>query len=154
MPSVPTHFTGSKLEVAALNAWIALARATDSVGAVLHRRLAAERVTETQFGVLEALLHLGPLTQCVLARKLLTSPGNLVLVLDNLERRGLVARERRTDDRRAVNVNLTAGGRALISRLFPGHAKAVATALSVLSPDEIEGLRGLCRKLGLGQKDG
>ncbi len=151
---MPTHFKGSKDQVAALNAWIALARAAGSVGAGLHRRLAAERVTETQFGVLEELLHLGPMTQCVLARKLLTSPGNLVLVLDNLERRGLVARERRADDRRAVDVDLTGPGRELIERLFPGHAKAVASAMSVLSPEEIERLRGLCRKLGLGQKDG
>jgi MarR family 2-MHQ and catechol resistance regulon transcriptional repressor len=120
------------------------------VTSALAPRRAVEGLTGTQFGVLEALLHLGPLGQCGLAGKLLTSPGNLVLVLDNLERRGLVCRVRRADDRRAVTVHLTDAGRIKIQAQFPEHARTIAEIFAVLDPDEQESLRMLCRKLGRG----
>jgi MarR family 2-MHQ and catechol resistance regulon transcriptional repressor len=147
---MPTRFQGSPEEVRALNAFIALMRAVNSVTASLAPRRAAEGLTTTQFGVLEALLHLGPQGQCGLAGKLLTSPGNLVLVLDNLERRGLVARVRRADDRRAVTVHLTDAGRSLIQAQFPEHARTIAGIFAVLDPEEQESLRTICRKLGRG----
>jgi len=147
---MPTRFQGTAVEVRALNAFIALMRAVNSVTAALGPTRAQEGLTITQFGVLETLLHLGPQGQCGLAGKLLTSPGNLVLVLDNLERRGLVRRVRREDDRRAVTVHLTDEGQAHIRDLFPHHVHAIADVFAVLDPDEQESLRALCRKLGRG----
>jgi len=148
---MPTHYRGTDEETRALNAWISLARATNAVGSFVHGPVAAAGLTVTQFGALETLLHLGPLVQRELASKLLTSPGNVVMVLDHLERRGLVRRERHPTDRRAMVVGLTDAGRALIEQLFPKHARTVAEAFSVLEPEEQEALHRLCRKLGLGQ---
>ena len=124
-----THYNGRAAEVRALDAYIKLARATTSVGVRLSRPLAEAGLTPTQLGVVEALLHLGPLGQRVLGDKLLMSGGNITTVVDNLERRGLVRRERRGDDRRHVTVHLTPEGRRLISRVFPGHVAAIATPL-------------------------
>lgn len=148
---MPTHFRGTTAEILALNAWIALARASNSVGSVVHGPVAAAGLTVTQFGVLESLLHLGPLVQCDLASKLLTSPGNVVMVLDNLAKRGLVRREPHPSDRRATMVVLTDEGRELIARLFPEHARTVTQAFSVLAPEEQQALHQLCGKLGRGQ---
>src|SRR5207249_1387917 len=78
--------------------------------------------------------------QRVLGDKLLMSGGNITTVVDNLERRGLVRRERRGDDRRHVTVHLTSEGRRLISRVFPGHVAAIVEAFSALTPAEQEQL--------------
>jgi MarR family 2-MHQ and catechol resistance regulon transcriptional repressor len=148
-----TRHQGSEDEVRALNAFIKLMRATDSVGARLSGVLAEARLTEGQFGVLETLYHLGPLHPCELAAKLLRSGGNLTLVIDNLERNGLVRRERSTQDRRYVTIHLTPQGRALIAELFPRHAAAIAREMGVLSAAEQEELGRLCRKLGRQLRD-
>jgi MarR family 2-MHQ and catechol resistance regulon transcriptional repressor len=89
-----------------------------------------------------------------LAAKLLRSSGNLTLVLDNLEKRNLVRRERGTADRRFITVHLTDPGRALIAELFPRHVAAVVARFGVLNAGEQEELARLCRKLGRNEKDG
>src|SRR5882672_9557680 len=113
-----SHHQGPPHEVAALDAYIKLMRAAESVTARSHVVL-PDAITFTQFAALEALYHLGPLCQSELAAKLLKSGGNLTLVVGNLERAGLVARERGTTDRRFVRVALTPKGRKVITALFP-----------------------------------
>jgi MarR family transcriptional regulator, 2-MHQ and catechol-resistance regulon repressor len=144
-----THYKGKAIEIRALDAYVKLLRCTETIRAGLLGRLRQLGLSEHQFGVLEALWHLGPLAQCELGRKLLTSRPNVTLVVDQLEQRGLVRRERSIDDRRWVRVHLTADGGSLIERIFPGHAAAIAGEFSVLAPSEQEELARLCRKLGL-----
>ena len=134
--------------VAAVRAYVKLMRAQRGVVARLEPALAACALTLTQLGVLEAVLHLGPLTHRELGRKLLTSPGNLTDVVDKLEKRGLVTRVRAEQDRRQVRVELTQAGRALIEDIFPRHAADIAHAMGGLSPAELETLGHLLRKLG------
>jgi MarR family transcriptional regulator, 2-MHQ and catechol-resistance regulon repressor len=145
---MPTHYRGTTEEVLALNTYIKLQRATNSLEARLaHRRTMAD-ITGTQFGVLEALYHLGPLCQGEISAKLLKSGGNITLVVDNLEKRGLVQREREPHDRRMIVVSLTPAGRELISQIFPKHLAAIVDEMSVLTPEEQQTLGDLCRKLG------
>ncbi|MCK6527257.1 MarR family transcriptional regulator [Myxococcota bacterium] len=144
-----TKHRGRPEEVHALDAYIKLARAANTVGALTARRLGEHGLTESQFGVLEALFHLGPMCQRELGTKILKSSGNVTLVVDNLEKRGLARRERGQEDRRFVSVRLTEEGRALIEGIFPGHAAAIAEALGVLDPGEQAELSRLCKKLGL-----
>ena len=143
-----THYRGTPEEVRVLNTWIKLTRAVDSFGARLADRGTYGDVTISQFGVLEALYHLGPLCQGEIGAKLLRSGGNITLVVDNLETRGLVQRMRDARDRRAVTVSLTEAGRKLIAGLFPEHVRAIVEEMSVLTADEQETLGRLCRKLG------
>ena len=140
---------GSIEEVRALNAFIALSRATGTVEARTHAVMSDAGLTESQFGVLEALYHLGPLCAADLAKKVLRSRGNLTLVIANLERDGLVGRTTRAEDRRYRTVELTAKGRRLVKTIFPRHARLVAKTMSALEPRELDELRRLCRKLGL-----
>jgi MarR family 2-MHQ and catechol resistance regulon transcriptional repressor len=148
--AMPTHFEGDAREVRALDAYIKLSRASGTVDGLLATNLARLGLTTGQLGVMEALMHLGPLSQGELGRKLLRSGGNVTTVIDNLERRNLVARRRNLEDRRVVTVDLTKAGRRLIEKIFPVHARAVAQAMETLTAAEQEELGRLCRKLGRG----
>lgn len=145
-----THYQGSAEEVLALDSYIKLSRAFETVTTVINAHLQNYDLTISQFGVLEALFHLGPMQPGQLAAKILKSSGNLTLVIDNLVKRGLVTRQRRADDRRRIDIHLTREGQALIEAIFPSHAVIVTEKMGVLTADEQTQLAALCRKLGLG----
>ena len=147
---MPTHYKGTEEEVRALNAFVNLMRGSDSLARRLTAQLEPLGVTTGQFGVLEALYHLGPMCQKTLGEKLLRSGGNVTLVVENLAKQGLIRRERPKDDRRHIRIHLTPKGQALMARVLPRHAEAIAKEMSALDPDEQETLRRLCRKLGKG----
>jgi MarR family 2-MHQ and catechol resistance regulon transcriptional repressor len=145
---MPTHYQGSAREVRALNTFIKLTRAVDSLVARLDQRGTQGGLTHTQFGVMEALYHLGSMCQSELSSKVLRSTGNMTLVIDNLEKHGLVRRQRDAEDRRFITVSLTPAGEELISRIFPEHVAAITEELGVLESSEQEILANLCLKLG------
>ncbi len=150
---MPTHYQGTPEEVLALNAFIKLTRAADSLEARLAQRGTLCDLTPSQFGVLESLYHLGPMCQGEVSAKILRSAGNMTLVLDNLEKRGLVRRERGTDDRRKVNIVLTEAGREVISRVLPHQIAAIVEEMGVLTAEEQTALGRICRKLGKREKE-
>lgn len=147
---MPTHWEGDAEERRALDAYIKLWRAAQAVESRANRHLADHGLSLSQFSVLEALHFLGPLSQRVLAAKILRSGGNLTLVVDNLEKMGLVRRERGLKDRRVVTVHLTEEGGRKIADLLPGHVRGIVNVFAVLSPEEQETLARLSRKVGLG----
>ena len=145
---MPTHYKGTTEEVTALNGFIALLRATDSLHAHLSRHVEAAGLTMGQFAVLEVLLHLGPMSQRDIGTKLLRSGSNTTMVLENLERRRLVRRRRRPADRRAIDASLSPTGRRLIADLFPRHARRITRLFNVLSQRDQQRLAALCKTLG------
>lgn len=147
---MPTHFKGCKESERALSAYINLIRASDSIASKASAQVEQSGMTLGQFAVLEALHHLGPLCQHTLAQKLLRSGGNITLVVDNLEKRGWVRRERQKDDRRMVQIHLTPKGGRLIAKVFPEHAAAITKIMSELTENEQEELRRIAGKLGHG----
>jgi len=150
---VATKYAGSASEVLALNTFIRLQRAASAVEGYLGRHGDfPDRLTESQFGVLEALLHLGPLCHHELGTKILKSKGNITLVIDNLERAGLVRRVHDRNDRRQIRAELTDEGRELITRVFPLRLQSILDAFGVLEPVEQEQLGKLCKKLGTSLK--
>lgn len=144
-----SHYRGSDDELRALGAFIKLVRATETVIASTSTHLAGSGVTGAQFGVLEALYHLGPMRLCDLAAKHLRTSGTLTVVVDNLVKRGLVERRASPDDRRSIVVHLTDAGWSTISRLMPEHAAGIVRAMAALSAEEQIELGRLCKKLGL-----
>ncbi|WP_246163586.1 MarR family winged helix-turn-helix transcriptional regulator [Oryzomonas sagensis] len=133
----------------ALNTYTKLMRAAESVTSRVGRNMAAADLTISQFGVLEALLHKGPLCQRDIAAKILKSTGNITLVIDNLEKRGLVRRERINEDRRYLTIQLTDQGLELIHEVFARVEAAIVAEMKVLTNDEQGALGTLCKKLGL-----
>lgn len=144
-----THYKGSQKEQKVLNAFIKLMRATESLNNRLNRHHAEANLTVSQFGVLEALHHLGPLNQKALGEKLLKSGGNITLVIDNLEKSGWVERQQDPNDRRCMLIHLTSEGEEFIADYFPKHLNRIKSEFDVLSNDELEQLANICKKLGL-----
>ena len=91
---MPTHFTGSRAAMRTLDTFIKLTRCTNSVLARLAEKGTVGDLTYSQFAVLEALYHLGHMSQGEISMKVLKSGSNMTTVIDNLERDGLVRRER------------------------------------------------------------
>jgi len=145
-----TKQRGETRESRALKTYVKLMRAAESITSRVHKHLSSAGLTVSQFGVLEAIYHLGPLSQKDLGRKILRSSGNITMVIDNLEKRRLVRRERDTSDRRIFIVHLTDEGQKLIRRIFPPHAALIAGELSVLNATDQMKLGNLCKKVGMG----
>ena len=75
------------------------------------------------------------------------------MVVDNLEKRDLVTRERDPDDRRFITVDLTPAGRKLIEEVFPVQLAGIVEDMSVLSETQLEEFGALCKRLGLQEAD-
>jgi MarR family 2-MHQ and catechol resistance regulon transcriptional repressor len=137
-------------EQKALKTYVKLMRAAETITGRIHEHLYSIGLTLSQFAVLEALYHLGPLSQREIGRKILRSSGNITMVIDNLEKNGLARRKRDEVDRRFFIVHLTDRGYKLISNIFPPHARVIAKEFGVLTAAEQDALGSLCKKLGLG----
>ncbi|HVZ16150.1 MAG TPA: MarR family transcriptional regulator [Terriglobales bacterium] len=148
---MPSRHTGTPRERRALGAFINLMRAANTVQNASNQHLDKFGLTPSQFAVLEALYHVGPLCLSELAEKILRTSGNLTMVVDNLEKSGYVKRVQSTEDRRFTRVEITDSGRKLIASVFPEHAAQIADLMGRLSADEQDTLRDLCRKLGTGE---
>jgi MarR family 2-MHQ and catechol resistance regulon transcriptional repressor len=149
-PDAPAPRGWTPEQEEALRLWIVLARCYSTYARAISAKVQEYGLTTPQFGVLEALYHLGPLSLGDLADKLLVTGGNVTYVMDRLEEQELVYRERSPDDRRVVQAKLTEEGRALIRGVFPGHAEYVEHLARHLEAGEQSELRTLLKRLGLG----
>jgi len=145
---MPTHYQGEQIEVASLDAFVKLMRASYSVFVSSSRSVREHGLTEPQFAILEMLFHLGPLSQNEIARKQLRTGGNTTFLIDKLETAGYVERGDKDGDRRCNVIKLTRSGTALMKRIFPGHVKMMVGIFSALSLTELKELSRLCKKLG------
>ena len=133
--------------------WLVLWKTARAMEAHATRSIAGLGMCGSDFGVLEALLHKGPLPVSVLGRKVLLTSGSITTAVDRLEQRGLVERREAREDRRARVVHLTAEGRKLIRKAFAGHAADLERAAATLAPRERAVLLNLLRKLGRGAQE-
>jgi MarR family 2-MHQ and catechol resistance regulon transcriptional repressor len=142
-----------KKQDSGVHLWLVLWKAARAVERHSSRGVAAAGMGLSDFGVLEALLHKGPLPVNALGAKVLLTSGSITTAIDRLERRGLVERAVDATDRRARVVHLTGLGRKLIGKLFADHERAMEKAVSALEPGERVVLIGLLRKLGRGAEE-
>lgn len=138
---------GQKIDDA-LSLWVKLTRAYLTISKKVSENVKSFNLTEPQFGALECLGHLGPMTIGSLCSKQLVSGGNMTLVIDNLEKEGLAERIHSKEDRRTIVVRLTPKGEELFNAIFVRHAEFISELTSVLSKEEITTLSGLLKKLG------
>ena len=144
---------GPQDEKDALDTFIKLQRASETLNAAVNTEIASYGLTTSQFAAMEAIYHIGPMCLRDIGRKILKSGGNMTLVVDNLEKGGYVVRERSERDRRHVTVHLTEAGQTKMASIFPQHAQTIGRLMSVLTPEEQAHLGALSRKLGLGIHD-
>jgi MarR family transcriptional regulator, 2-MHQ and catechol-resistance regulon repressor len=142
-----TEKYGKKADLA-LTMWVKLARAADTLATLTGRDIARYDLTIPQFGVIETLGHLGPMTVGKICSKKLSSGGNMTVVVDNLEKENYVKRVQNPDDRRSTVVSLTEKGEKKFKEMFPSHALCVEELCSVLTENEQLELSVLLKKLG------
>jgi MarR family 2-MHQ and catechol resistance regulon transcriptional repressor len=130
--------------------WLVLWKANRALEAIARRSVEGLGICLSDFGVLEALLHKGPLPVSALGEKVLLTSGSMTASVDRLQRRGLVKRRDDPADRRVRIVYLTARGRRTISEMFAEHERAMDQAVSVLSARQRSTLVDLLRDLGRG----
>ena len=148
---MPTHYEGNRTEKRTLDTFIKLTRCHNSVIAKLSEQQTLGSLTPSQFAVLESLYHIGSMTQGEISQKVLKSGSNMTTVIDNLERDGLVKRERDAKDRRVIHVHLTEAGSGKVEAVLPNHVATLVEIFKALSPTEQETLGELCKKLGKGK---
>jgi len=132
----------------ALKLFVVLSRAYRSVEEHARRDQERHGLGGTEFGVLEVLYHKGPMLVGEVGSRILLTSGSTTYVVDKLEKRGLVTRRPCESDRRALYVELTGEGRALIAEIFPSHARAIETAVAGLTPEEQRIATALLKRLG------
>ncbi len=138
--------------VSGVHLWLVLWKVTRTLEAHAEASIASLGMCRSDFGVLEALLHKGPLAVHELGAKVLLTSGSITTAIDRLERRGLVARGSDPGDRRARIIRLTPAGRKTIGGAFAEHERAMEQAVSHLGSKDRAALLTLLRHLGKGEK--
>ena len=128
--------------------WLVLMKAFQSLAGHAEGSIKRTDLGDSDFRVLEALLHKGPLPVNTIGPKVWLTPGSISVAVDRMVKKGLVSRKDDAGDRRVRQVELTPKGRALIRRGFGEHATAMENILSVLSKTERLTLLRLLKKLG------
>ena len=128
--------------------WIVLARAYKALSTLVERSIADSGLCLSDFMVLEALLHKGPLTITEIQGKVLLASGSMTAAVDRVEKRGLVVRKTTPEDRRARILELTPEGRHVIQSIFKTHAEDLENIMSVLDDSEKRQLYEPLKKLG------
>ena len=141
-------------DTSGVHVWLVLGKTFHAMATRAAESLKSSRtyLGDSEFRVLEVLLHKGPLPVNTIGPKVWLTPGSISVAVDRLEKKELVKRQN-TDDRRVRLVELTPKGRAIITRTFRVHAAAMEEAAVVLTNEERLMLLHLLKKLGKGQAD-
>jgi Transcriptional regulators len=137
-----------KQDHAGVHVWLILMKAFQALMPHAQESIARTGLGNSDFRVLEALLHKGPLPVNTIGTKVWLTPGSISIAVDRLVRKKLVVRKEQPADRRVRRVELTRKGRALIAGTFSGHAAAMENVVGVLSKKERTALLRLLKKLG------
>lgn len=138
--------------ISAAKLWFVLARASASIGTFIERSMGQKGFCLTDFMILEALLHKGPLTISAIGEKVLLASASMTSAIDRLEQRGLVHRSLTAEDRRVRLVGLTREGRSFISQLYAQHADDLEAISTEFSQEERRMLYAALKKIGFAAK--
>jgi MarR family 2-MHQ and catechol resistance regulon transcriptional repressor len=141
-------------DTSGVHVWLVLGKAFRALAGHAEKslNLGGTGLGDSEFRVLEVLLHQGPLPVNTIGPKVWLTPGSISVAVDRLEKKALVKRKN-AEDRRVRLVELTAKGRALITKTFREHAAAMEEAARILSTEERLTLLRLLKKLGKGRDE-
>jgi MarR family 2-MHQ and catechol resistance regulon transcriptional repressor len=141
----PESLTGGS----GVHVFLVLWKAARAVESYAEKSITELEMCGSDFAVLEALLHKGPLPVNEIGKKILLTSGSITVAIDRLEKRGLVERRAHGTDRRARIVHLTKAGRKLITRIYGEHAADMEKlAAASLTKGERKTLISLLKKIG------
>jgi AraC-like DNA-binding protein/DNA-binding MarR family transcriptional regulator len=128
---------------------IVLGRAYRSLAGFLEGGLALQGISAADFGILEALLHKGPLAASVIAAKIAqVTDAAMRLAIGRLIRRGLIRRQTSRNGSTTEEFELTEEGRKQITRIYERHERDIEAVLGILSPREQNQLWQILRRIG------
>ena len=128
--------------------WLVMMKAFHAVHGYAAHSFQSHGLGDSDFRVLEALLHKGPLPVNTIGPKVFLTPGSISTAVDRLYEKGLVTRTEMGTDRRVRVVDLTPKGRNLITAIFSVHADAMEKLAEILKPTERVQLVDALKKLG------
>jgi MarR family transcriptional regulator, 2-MHQ and catechol-resistance regulon repressor len=132
-----------------VHVFLVLWKAARAVEAYAGQSISKLQIGGSDFAVLEALLHKGPLPVNAIGKKVLLTSGSITVAVDRLETKGLVERRAHGSDRRARIVHLTKEGRKLITSAYAEHAADMERLASAsLTKTERKTLIRLLKKIG------
>jgi MarR family 2-MHQ and catechol resistance regulon transcriptional repressor len=140
-------------DTSGIHLWLILWKATRSLEAHATRNINGFGMCPSDFAVLEALLHRGPLSVKQLGAKVLLTSGSMTAAVDRLEARGLVVRHDDAEDRRLRIIHLTDAGRELIEKIFEEHREAMEQVVAEFPVEERSVLIESLRRLGRSAED-
>ncbi len=123
-------------------------KAHKAVETIDKASIAATGLGLSDFAVLEAILHKGPMPVNTIGKKVLLTSGSISTAVDRLTQKGLVRRGRDPSDGRVFLVHLTGRGREMIEEAFGRHSQNLESVAGVLDPEERKTLVRLLKKLG------
>ena len=130
-----------------LKTMIVFRKAERTIRSIEQRVIKENKLTPTQFSVLETLYSKGKMRIQDLIDHMLATSGNMTVVIRNMVRDGWIKRETDPDDRRACIVSLTEKGRKKIIEVLPDHIRNVQKVMGVFSEEEQKQLQTLLKKL-------
>lgn len=128
--------------------WLIVLKGFHTIAGRVAKDLERSGLGDSDFRVLEVLLHKGPLPVNALGPKVFLTPGSISIAVERLHARGLVSRTANERDRRVRMVRLTAKGRSLIERVFAAHARRMEEIANVLTAEERVQVAAALKKLG------
>jgi len=143
----------------AVHTWLIVLKAWQSIGRYLRPTMSAEGLGESDFRVLEVLLHKGPMPVNAIGPKVDLNPGSVSVAVDRLYKKGLVSREECSSDRRVRTVALTEKGKQVFLPVFRRHAALIENVFQDVSSEEMQQLVLVLKKIGkraesLAEKEG
>lgn len=132
----------------ALHAWLIMLKAWQSMSRYLLPALLEEGLGESDFRVLEVLLHKGSMPVNAIGPKVYLNPGSVSVAVDRLFNKGFVSRVESGHDRRVRTVSLTEKGRQMFVPLFRRHTALIKRAFQDVSSEELQRLEVLLKKIG------
>jgi MarR family 2-MHQ and catechol resistance regulon transcriptional repressor len=129
--------------------WLVMLKAMRALTRYAAAGIEGTGLGDSDFRMLEVLLHKGPLPVNTIGPIVDLTPGSISIAVDRLVVKGLVSRVESPEDRRVRVVTLTPRGNDLIVRAFRKHAGQMRRVFSELSPGELQGLEAALKKIGM-----
>ncbi len=132
----------------ALHAWLIMLKSWQSMSRYVFPTLLQEGLGESDFRVLEVLLHKGPMPVNAIGPKVALNPGSVSVAVDRLYKKGFVSRVESNRDRRVRTVSVTEKGRQMFVPLFRRHTALIKRAFQDVSSEELQQLEVVLKKVG------
>jgi MarR family 2-MHQ and catechol resistance regulon transcriptional repressor len=132
----------------ALHTWLIMLKASQSMSRYLLPALVEEGLGESDFRVLEVLLHKGPMPVNAIGPKVYLNPGSVSVAVDRLFKKGFVSRVECGEDRRVRTVSLSEEGRRMFVPLFRRHAALIKRAFQDVSLEKLQQIELVLKKIG------